>query len=594
MNLTTKRFKLEYIFLHSWQPYFWFIFFSFLLYSQVLTFSDYTYYDDHFLIVESHSYIDKWADAGHAFFEDVSHQGQGGNLYRPIMTISLILSSQISGTWLFGYHLIDIILHCATCCLLFAVLQLLGFKRTVSFVGTLFFCVHPAMTQAVAWVAGRNDSLLAVFILSCLISFIKFLSTSSLKWYFFHLLFFMLAMLTKETSIVFPATAILYFYTLKGKKVFSITTILFLTGWIIVIVNWHILRSSAMITPVGNNLQAAALVLSNMPIALCYLGNIFWPFNLAFAPISSDIHITAGIISAGLLGLAFFLSNRKEWKFVFFGCFWFIVFLAPTFYYDLGFRTPPKFYDHRIYVPFMGILFVLLSFSFTGIERFIKRIIPYTIILVVCGLGLLSFAHTSNFKNSLALHEYDALTSPNDPKLYTAVTQMTIPKKLYNEIQAVIDSPQVKESSRLPLSKEELWQIIDNLKIEQKSSPDDPNIPHALAITCFARGLFLSSEENFHAAMKNSPNDANIPYNLGILYYTAHAKNNAEKAWLKALQLDSTMGNVYNNLSYLYYETGRYESALLYCQKAMQYGIQVLPEFVKELQKNSLKNSIDN
>ena len=52
------------------------------------------------------------SNIGHAFLEDVSHQGQGGNLYRPLLTVSLILSAQISGTMPFGYHLIDILLHC--------------------------------------------------------------------------------------------------------------------------------------------------------------------------------------------------------------------------------------------------------------------------------------------------------------------------------------------------------------------------------------------------------------------------------------------------------------------------------------------------
>jgi len=266
--------------------------------------------------LKAFSHINRLSNIGHAFLEDVSHQAQGGNFYRPLLTISLILSAQISGTMPVGYHLIDILLHCASCCLLFVTLQMIGFKRSISFLGALVFCIHPAMTQAVAWIAGRNDSLLAVFILMCFISFMKFLSTSHLKWYFTHFLFFMLAMFTKETSIVFPILAMLYFYNLKGKEIISLTTVLFVVGWGIVLFNWHILRTAAMITPVGDKVQAALMVFSNLPIALYYLGNIFWPINLSFAPISSDIHITAGIISVVLLSLAVLLSERRDWKLI--------------------------------------------------------------------------------------------------------------------------------------------------------------------------------------------------------------------------------------------------------------------------------------
>lgn len=591
MNLIEKRLLVRDFFLRSWRPYMWLTLLVFLLYIQLFTFSEYTHFDDHFLIVESFSYINELSDIGHAFLEDVSHLGQGGNLYRPILTVSLILSAQISGTAPFGYHLIDIILHSASCCLLFAALQILGFKRSVSFLGTLFFCVHPAMTQAVAWIAGRNDSLLAVFILSGFITYTKFLSSSLLKWYVLHLLCFTLAIFTKESAIVFPFLALLYSFGLKREKIFSLTTVLLLVGWGIILVNWNILRSAAMIAPVGDKLQAASTVLSNLWITLFYFGEIFWPFNLAYAPIANDIHITTGIISAVFLSLAFLLSERKDWKLIFFGVAWFIAFLVPTFFYDLAVRIPPKFYEHRVYIPFMGILFVLLSLSYTKRTISFKRFFPFIFIFVFSVLGYFSFIHTLNFKNCITLSEYDARTSPNDPRRYNAITRMNIPKKLDQEISGTQGISRLSEDNRTAVSKEELWKIIDDLKNELKSNHTDPELHHALAIVYFAQGLFLSSEENFLAAIQGKPQDANIPYNLGILYYSAHGGNKAEKAWLEALRLDPTMGKAHQNLSFLYYESGQNELAWLHCQKAMQCGIQISPEFVKEIRKNPFMNT---
>ncbi|MGD0589229.1 MAG: hypothetical protein ABSA44_00345 [Bacteroidota bacterium] len=385
---------------------------------------------------------------------------------------------------------------------------------------------------------------------------------------------------------MFPVLAMLFFYNLKGKEIISITTILFFVGWGIVLFNWYILRSAAMVAPIGNKFQAAVLVLSSFPIALYYLGKIFWPFNLAFAPIFDDIHITIGILAAVVMIFIILLSERRDWKIIIFGAVWFLAFLVPTFYHYLGADTLPKFYEHRIYLPFMGILFVLLSLSYTNRLVYFKRFLPPTFFLVLISLGWLSYIHTFNFKNSLTLSEYDVLTSPNEPRRYSDITRMAIPEKLDQEIKAFQGRSQLQESDRAQISKEDLCKIIDDLRNKLKSNPHDSDLHHALAVACFSRGLFLSSEENFLAAIKGNPQDATIPYNLGILYYNAQPKMNAEKPWQEALRLDPAMGNAHNNLSYLYYESGQYQSAWEHCQKAIQLGIAGPPGLVNEIQKH--------
>lgn len=234
----------------------------------------------------------------------------------------------------------------------------------------------------------------------------------------------------------------------------------------------------------------------------------------------------------------------------------------------------------------MGILFVLLSFSFTHREQFFTRIIPYAVMLIICVLSWLSYAHTFDFKNSLTLSEYDAATSPNDPKRYYDITRMNIPKKLDSEIRIIQEASHPREIKYTAVTKEELWKIIDDVREKLKSNPQDPELHHALAVAYFARGLFLSSEENFFAAIRGKLQDAAIPYNLGILYYTADMRSKAEKAWQDALRIDPAMGKAHLNLSFLYYESGQYTSAWDHYQKAMQLGIAVPSGFVHEIRRN--------
>ncbi|RPI05309.1 MAG: hypothetical protein EHM64_07025 [Ignavibacteriae bacterium] len=572
------------IFLRSWRPALWLVLVAAIPYLHILTFSEYTYFDDHFLIVENFSYIDEWSDAGHAFLEDVSHQGQGGNLYRPFLTLSFILSAKISGTSPWGYHGIDILLHCIAGCLLFYTLQILGFKKNRSFFGALIFCVHPALTQAVAWIAGRNDSLLTVFILLSFISFIKFLSTSKMRWFFLHMLGFACALFTKESAIVFPVLALLYIAIIKKEEAWSLTTLLHLAAWGMIIVQWSILRHAAMIIPVEKSAQAATTVLSNLWIAVYYFGKLFWPFQPAFAPVFADIHITAGIVALIVLAAALVLSERKDWKFILFGALWFLAFLVPTFYSHSGVHTPPKFYEHRIYLSSVGVFFILLSCSWTSWFERIKKILPLLFILVLMLFGGMSVMRTFHFKNSLTLGEYDASTSPHDPRRYNDIKRMSVPRLLDDQVR-ILRGGAPQRGEMPAVSQDELSKIIDELGNKVKFNDTDAVVHHALAVAYFARGLYLSSESNFLAALRVHPRDAALYYNLGVMYYAAHAIAQAENAWKDALQIDPAGGNAHLNLSYLYYETGQYQSAWDHCRRAMELGIAEPEGLVNEIRK---------
>ena len=163
---------------------------------------------------------------------------------------------------------------------------------------------------------------------------------------------------------------------------------------------------------------------------------------------------------------------------------------------------------------------------------------------------------------------------------------MNIPLKLNNEMIAVKGELQLQESKQIPITKEGLWKIIDDFKNEIKVNGNDAELHHALAIAYFARGLLLSSEKIFFAALREEPQNAIVPYNLGILYYSSYEGAKAEKAWQEALRLDPSMGNAHLNLSFLYYEEGQYRSAWDHCQKAMQLGTAIPVGLAEEIRRN--------
>jgi len=174
-----------------------------LLYAKTIFFN-FVYLDDNYLILDLQHFIKNPANIIKSFSEDVFISSLD-NYYRPIFTISLIFNALIAGTSPYLYHLTNVLIHVLACCLLFLLLTELDYKRELSFVAALFFTIRPVLTQAVAWVPGRNDSLMAVFFNCVFLLFSALFKTrESKKSYFLHLLFFLLALLTKESALFFP------------------------------------------------------------------------------------------------------------------------------------------------------------------------------------------------------------------------------------------------------------------------------------------------------------------------------------------------------------------------------------------------------
>jgi len=580
------------VFIKSWRPYFWIAISSFLLYGHVIFFSEYTHYDDHFLIVDNYSKISKLSDIGRQFLEDVGHQGQGGNLYRPMLNVSLILGTQISGTELWGHFLINVLLHTGSCILLFVMLLNLGVSRAISFILSFIFTIHPALTQSVAWISGRNDSLLAFFILLSFISFLKFISSSSYKWYFAHLLSFAFALFTKETTIVFPLILLFYIFAIYKDKANTTHIIGLIVIWIVVFVNWYLLRIAAQIAQFTSPLRVIKNLVSDLWIVFFYFGKIFWPIDLTFGPLQPDINILPGILSTLFLLSIIIYSKNRNWKMLLFGILWFGLFLIPTFIYHsnkVDYHIP--YYEHRIYVPMIGIVILLSSLTFTKKINLLKRLIPFLLTIVIVFLGWKSYRQTLHFRNFITLRQYSAETSPHDVWLYSSIERMSLPLSLKQQIQNYqipLDAPvidvEANDSTKNCSRTRDILEILESKFINDSSNKE---LMHALAIVNYARGFFIRAEELFLSAKKIDPQNADIPYNLGILYYDAHRYKQTELEWLLSLNLNPSYGNAYLNLAYLYYEQGEFVKAWTNCQLALKQGMTVPTGLIKEI-KNKL------
>jgi tetratricopeptide (TPR) repeat protein len=580
------------IFIKTWRPYLWIIISSFLLYGHVIFFSEYTHYDDAALIKDNYSKIDEFSDIGRQFLEDVAHQGQGGNLYRPMLNISIILGTQISGTELWGHFLINVFLHTGACLLLFVMLLNLRVSRSISFISSLLFTINPVLTQSVAWISGRNDSLLAFFILLCFISFLKFMSSSSYKWYFAHMFFFAIALFTKETTIIFPLVLLFYVFFIHKDNSNAVQIIGLIVCWIIVSINWYILRDAAQIAQFTSPLKVAKNLFSDLWIVFFYFGKILWPLNLAFGPLETDINILPGLLTTLFLLAIIVLSTDRNWKIIFFGLLWFGLCLIPSFVYNLNkIEFHILYYEHRIYVPMIGIVILLSSLTFTRKTNFSKSLILILLGLVIVFFSWKSYYHTFHFQNFLTLRQYAAETSPHNRLLYSSIERMSLPSSLKQQIRSYripSDAPPIDVEIGTSIKNcRRTRDILGNLENKLKNEPSNRELLHSLAIVNYARGFFVKAEELFLYAKTLDSKNANISYNLGILYYDAYRYKQSEQEWLSAVKLNPIFGDAYLNLAYLYYQQGQFDQAWNNCQQALKQGIDVPGNLIQEIESKS-------
>ena len=161
-----KKIDWQKLFLTRWKPYFWIAVVGFLLYARTVLFK-FVYLDDNSLILDNFFFIRRLSNIAAAFRNDVFISSSFADAYyRPLLTTSFILDAQLSGQSPVLYHLSNIIYHIIASMLVYKLFKTLKIKKDTSLILALVFVVHPVLTQAVAWIPGRNDSLLTIFFIS--------------------------------------------------------------------------------------------------------------------------------------------------------------------------------------------------------------------------------------------------------------------------------------------------------------------------------------------------------------------------------------------------------------------------------------------
>ena len=535
-------------FLESNKPYIWISLFGFITYARSLFFG-FTYLDDNVLILDNLFFLKDIGNIFRAFTIEVFHVlHSSAAYYRPLLTISYMLDAIISGQSPFMYHFSSVVIHLVVSSLVFLLFVKLNYSKALAFIFGSIFAIHPLLAQAVSWIPGRNDSLLALFVIPAFIFFAEYTKSKNAKHLKWHWVFFALSLFTKESAIFLPGVMIFYYLMFLGNNNLLKTVKQMSAGWVVIAIIWYILRKIALVNPIEyTSWNMLVSVINNTPATILYLGKVFFPVNLSVLPTLEDSTLVWGFIALLVLSTLLWLSKNSSYKHILFGLAWFLVFLVPSFI-----RPSPEyvadFIEHRMYVPLIGLFFVIAEIRWLKSFEFDKSIKGVFYLLLIFTLSVFTISHTGKFKDRLSFWKNAVENSPQHPLAHKNLGAMYY-------LDGNIDEAEKEFTKAMNLNSEESM-IYNNL-----------------GLIYFQKGDLAKAEEFFQKELKQNPVYDNAYFNWGLVYYQKGQEKKAEEMWLKTVEINPDHADALRNLAIYYSQIKDTKKANYFYQEATKRGV---------------------
>ena len=362
-------------------------------------------YDESVLIVNNHEFLSSPGNWYRVFFHGI-HQSFS-HFFRPVLMISFMADNLIGGANPFCYRLTNSILHVVAMCLLYAFLCRLDHAKLRSLVFTLIVAIHPVLVPAVAWIPGRNDSLLGIGVFSAFIFLDRYLAHHTRRDLVLHAIAVFASFLIKETALAIIPVGAAFVYA-RHRNTPTTTWRTILSVWLLLLAGYGVLHSYAIRyddLPYHRIFSYLAFI----PVALIgYIGAVVLPHNLSVMPFANDISIIPGLVT--LIFLTPVIIYLRKNPMVWFGLLWYVVFLLPT----LVINWDGIYYLHRLYVPMIGLLFILNEVikQFHIVQR--HRVMSAVLVMATGVIFLLSYTHyATSFADSASFWLNATKTSPH-------------------------------------------------------------------------------------------------------------------------------------------------------------------------------------
>ena len=470
---------------------------------------------------------------------------------RPLAYLSFGLNYFFGGLDVFGYHLVNLLIHWVASIFLFlfirAALNLDSLKKKygshaypIALLAAVFWAVHPIQTQAVTYIVQRMTSLAGMFYIMSMYFYLKARTsdhrTRRVVFSLVSLFAFVLGMGSKENVLqLLPSIGLLELLLVhgnrswnpakKGKVFIGILGITCLVGLL-----WTYLGNGNVFSTIlaGYEYRPFTLwerLLTESRVIIFYLSILLYPmpdglsiihgFQISTSVLNPVSTLPSVLFILGIIGLLVVLARKYpliSFSFLFF----FVNHLMESTILPLELA-----YEHRNYIPSM-LFFVPFAIGYCSLlERFrAKRVMKYFISLFVV-FTLMGFAHATYVRN-LA------------------------------------------------------WKSPDTLWLDAAAkAPGESRVHHNLGAQYQEKGQAQKAMEAYEKALslhkyQRKGEETAIYFNLGNLHRDLGSADRAEYFYQQAIKVDPNCYPALNSLAVLYERQGRMDAVLPLLRKALE------------------------
>jgi len=492
---------------------------------------------------------------------------------RPVVALSMALNYAIGGLEVWGYHLVNNLIH------IMAALTLFGLVRSTlllpCFAGrfgdkancyglavALLWMLHPLQTEAVNYITQRTEMLVGLFYLLTIFCAVNaFRSTRPQRWYTASVTACALGMASKEVMASAPLLVLLYDRlfaagsfagALRQRRGYYAA----LAGtWLVV--GFYQLDNpradSVLYDQIG--LSVLDYFRTQMTIVVHYLRLSLWPTPLVLDsqdwPIAREFSVP---LVATLLAVAGFCwgtvwgTLRGKWWSIL-GA-WFICILAPSSSFIP--IVTEIVAERRMYLPLAAVVVLAVFCAESLLRRIavlfnmpgnaVKVSLSLALALILVVFSNITYARNAQYRTAVSIWTDSVAKRPGNSR-----AQENLGKALMVEGRYAEALPHFREAIRLfP---------------EYQPRTDLAEIHSSLGACLSQLGMVRESMQMFRVSVELNPEDNLNYYLLGNAYLRLNDRKNASQAFARSIDLDPAFPPAHGNLGLILMEEGNLAGA---------------------------------
>lgn len=465
------------------------------------------------------------------FFNENAIAGRGklSNYYRPIQLTIYAFIYKIFGLSPFVFHFFNVAFHISASVLAFYFLLKISKNKTIAFLTSVIFLIHPVQTEAVSYVSGLPDLLYSLFLFTTIIFYLKFRKNLQPGFFLLSLGFFILSLLSKELGLLTVPLIFLieFFFPKKGfKKRIPLITMLFIIGLgylaaRLTFLQFQNIKELWLSFNKDYATSTTTRILTFLNLIPTYLLLLLFPLTLHIerdysVSIIKTPNLTIWLViifNLAIVGMLALLAKKNN-KFSL-SLFFYLAFLISLAPFSGILLLNGIFYEHYLY---LSILF-FFGFVFSFLGRFFNKpwwqmvFLLFLIFLVVRSL----------------LRQYDWI---DEERFYK------------NTLKYAPKSTRILNNLAITLSdKGKTDEAVYFYKKAIKITPTNPVLYHNLANAWAGKGDLKKAEKYYLKAIELNPHFSFSYVNLLKLYQFTKQENKAKALFKKWNQMNKRLDN---------------------------------------------------